>query len=63
MRAGPLLGESLSPFWRKRQLYGSAMGLQAVPLRSPLKVVADVFFSRTYYYFSNFWLISISNPA
>ena len=44
MRAGPLLGESLSPSWRKRQPYGSAMGLQTVPLRSPFKVVADAFF-------------------
>ena len=46
MREGPQLGKYLSPSWRKRQPYGSAMGLQAAPLRSPFKVVADALFSR-----------------
>ena len=41
MRAGPQLRKHLSPSWRKRQPYGSAMGLLAAPLRSPFKVVAD----------------------
>ena len=41
MRAGPQLGKHLSPSWRKRQPYGSAMSLLAAPLRSPFKVVAD----------------------
>ena len=40
MRAGPQL-RVFYPSWRKRQPYGSAMGLQAAPLRSPFKVVAD----------------------
>ena len=44
MRAGPQLGV-FYPSWRKRQPYGSAMGLQAAPLRSPFKVVADAIFS------------------
>jgi hypothetical protein len=47
MRAGPKLGKYLSPSWRKRQPYGSAMGLQAAPQRSPFKVVADALFFRT----------------
>ena len=42
MRAGPQLS-FFYPSWRKRQPYGSAMGLQAAPLRSPFKVVADAF--------------------
>jgi hypothetical protein len=45
MRAGPQLGV-FYPSWRKRQPYGSAMGLQAAPLRSPFKVVADAPFSK-----------------
>ena len=44
----------LIPSWRKRQPYGSAMGLQAAPLRSPFKVVADALFSRR---FSTFFIL------
>ena len=44
-REGPQLGV-FYPSWRKRQPYGSAMGLQAAPLRSPFKVVADAFKKR-----------------
>ena len=51
MWAGPQLGKHLSPSWRKRQPYGSAMGLLAAPLRSPFKVVADAFIIQTLTYF------------
>ena len=49
MRAGPQLGV-FYPSWRKRQPYGSAMGLQAAPLRSPFKVVADTSILATIYH-------------
>jgi len=47
MRAGPQLGKYLSPSWRKRQPYGSAMFVQAQPQHSPFKVVADAFILQT----------------
>ena len=50
MRAGPQLGV-FYPSWRKRQPYGSAMGLQAAPLRSPFKVVADATILSTIYHY------------
>ena len=41
MRARHQLEKHLSPSWRKRQPYSSAISLQAAPLHSPFKVVAD----------------------
>ena len=59
--AGGAPGQFFYPSWRKRQPYGSAMGLHAAPLRSPFKVVTDAFILSTicfcFYSYLNFSLI------